>query len=364
MHIDNILINGIIKYMKYNLELQRIILKKLPKSWDNRDKAISEMTYGDLEMANYCKKLYSSLLGIKKYYQTEFDKDNVCTIDEYIGLFDDLYDQFLKLSIDDENVRQNYFDKLNENRFKTFDRFKIFEAIEYRNKDIYKVKLNKEVTGFTDDGYKKINSITKQLFMIEKLCSFTTRKFWKNELTKIEDLDVNSKFKILVKCVFKRPWRSDNDSKDIKQYYKNRIYTSASIIDENHKQNLFAQTKVETFAILIMDCEEEDIICASKEDSYSEELINNENLLEYKQEFTDVMLQDNVDTNSQNHKLYAEAVECETPKNILNNLKKYSEVNLKNAKPVGVICPNIDSIDFSRKQAEKLKVPFFFFNEE
>ena len=349
--------------MKNNSSSNSKIIKLLPKTWNNRNKAFSEMVYGDKEFVIYCNKLYESLTGIKKFYENDFNKDNVCTIDEYLGFFNNLYNKFLNISIDDKSIIDDYFKSCKNLKIdiNSRARFNIFDKIKYRNNKIYKLNNKHEVTGFTEYGYDEISKIAKQLFMIEKLCSFTTKKFWKNELTDIKDLDLNSKFEILVKCVFSVHWRSDNNSTELKNYYKERIYSSASLIDENHKENLFALPKTDIFAILILDGKEEDIVCASKTDSYSEEYIDNKNLLEYKQEYTNVLLQDQTHVGGKGHKLYAEAVECETPKNLLQNLKRYTEVNLKNAKTVGVICPNSKSITFSKNQAGKYKVPLFVF---
>lgn len=342
------------------------IVKCLPKSWHNANKALSERVYPDSEFAIFCGKLYKSLIGIKKFYENDFNRDNICTIDEYIDYFNNQYSKFLNLSIDNKNEIEKYFNECYNKKIniEMRGRFEIFDKIRYRNPYIYSYNTRKDTNGFTDNGYKTINSIAKDMFLIEKLCSFTTRKFWKNELTRIEDLNVNSDFKILVKCVFPKPWRSDYGSKELKNYYDDRIYSSTSLIDEKHKENLFAVPSGEKFAILVMDCDVNSIVCASEKDSYSEEQINNKNLLQYKQEYSQVLLQHKTNVNSKNHKLFAEAVECETPKNILSNVVNYNEVNLKNPKPVGVICPNIQSIEFAKKQADKYCIPFFMFEYE
>ena len=338
--------------------------KKLPKSWNNENSYYHDSTYGDKEFAVYAKKLYASLKGIKNYYEKEFNEDNIYTIDEYIALFNRTYNKFLHQVIDDEKEREDYFITCKKSRFsvENHGRFKIIQELKYRNPKFFEFK-DDEIVGFSDEGYEKLKPLAKCLFMIEKICSFTTRKFWKNELTKIQDLDLKKPFKILAKCVFPYGWRSDGSSKNLDEYMNDRIYSSASLIDNEHKFNLFYANNQKIFAMLIMEYDGNNLICASPMDSYSEEKINGKNALLYKNEFSDALLQDETKQNGKNHKLYAEAVECETPKNILESMQFYSEVNLKNGRPVGVIIPNYESIDFASQEAEKRNLPIFILDK-
>lgn len=342
---------------KYNIKT----IRKLPKTWNSS--AISEKVFGDIEFSIYCDKLFNSLIGIKKYYENDFNINNSYTIDEYINIFNSIYNNFLELAINDKNITTEYFEYCKNNKIdiNSKARFDIFDKIQYRNKDVFRINKNNETIGFTKYGYDKVKEIANQLFIIEKLCAFTTRKFWKKELTDANKINLKSNFKILVKCVFSEKWRPDSNSKELKQFLNNRIYTSTSLIDEKSKEKIFASSRVDTFAIIIMDCDEKDIICASHKDSYSEEKINNNNLIIDKKEYSNLLLQDNITIDGKNHKLFAEAVECETPKNLLNNIARYTEVNLRNAKPVGVICPNARSEKFAKKQAKQLNVPLYNF---
>ena len=60
--------------------------------------------------------------------------------------------------------------------------------------------------------------------------------------------------------------------------------------------------------------------------------------------------------------LFSSAIEITTPQGILNNLDVYSEVNVKNAKVVGVISDSSKNYQFCKEQAKKLNVPLFRFN--
>ena len=97
-----------------NNKLDIKIIKNIPKNWHNSFKPMSDKVFCDIEFAIYCKTLYASLIGIKKFYENDFNKDNSNTIDEYIGFFNELYEKFLKLSID-ENLINEYF--LKKTRF-------------------------------------------------------------------------------------------------------------------------------------------------------------------------------------------------------------------------------------------------------
>ena len=105
--------------------------------------------------------------------------------------------------------------------------------------------------------------------------------------------------------------------------------------------------------MLLIDYDDKNFVCASPTDSYSEEVIDRKNLLIDKKVFSDVLLQSDEYVNNQNHKFFAEAVECETPKNLLNNIKSYTEVNFKNIKPKAVIAPNEESLEFAKKLAKE-----------
>lgn len=341
------------------------IVRKLPKSWDNSNKPSSESVFADTEFSLYCFHLYNSLLGIKEFYEEDFNKDDSLTIDDYISFFNNRFEKFLNLSVDSKTEIDEWY-KLCQKRkvdIKKDGRFKLLEYTEYRNPKIYKLNKNNETIGFTDDGYNKINEIAKELFIIEKFCAFTTRKFWQNEITNVHSLDINNKFKILVKVVSPTKWRSDTETEKLKEYYNNRIYESASLIDESHKDNLFQTISSDVYSLLIMNCDNESLICASNADNYSEESIDDINPLEYKAVFSSILMQDDTEFKGKNHKLFATAVECETPKNILKNVKLYTEVNLKNPKVVGVIAPNKKSLNYSEKQAKKYNVPMFEFKK-
>ena len=337
--------------MKYlDMELQsHKISKNLPQIWTSADKDIPDNEMFVVEdFLIYAGKLFKSLLGIKQFYEKEFNADNDCTIDEYIELFNHNYDKFLKAIIPNEQRRTNLImQELGAGRdYWTDARFSILEDI-LKDKDVFAFKDGK-VVGFSSEAYSNISKHAQQLFLIEKLCSFTTRKFWQNEITKFEDLDLNKPYKILVKCVLADDWRNEKKSKKLKEYMQNKTYHSTSLIDQDSFYKTFFSCS-KNYALLLMDYDDNDFICASPSDDYSEEVIDGNNPLQDKKIFSDVLLQDGLTKNNKNHKFFAEAVECETPKNVLSNIKLYSEINLKDIKPKAVIAPNANSLKFAKE---------------
>lgn len=330
------------------------ISKSLPKIWKTADKDTpsNEMFVLD-DFALYAKRLYVSLIGILKYYKDAFNEDNAFTIHEYIDLFNSSFDSFIDIFVSDKEYAMGLttHDPFNGTTLNYNKRFDLFKNVQ-KNPDNFVFDENGRVKGFTDSAYKKASKLAKQIFMIEKICSFTTRKFWTNEITKFEDLDLNKKYKILVKCLIPNGWRKDKRTKELDEYMKERKYHATSLIDQDSFYNTLYSFRG-NYALLLTDYSDEDFICACHTDDSSEEVINGKNLLEDKRIFSNVFLQDELKDGDKKHKFFAEAVECETPKNILNNVHLYSEVNLRNLKPKAVISPNERSLEFAREVAKQ-----------
>lgn len=337
------------------------ISRFLPKSWGNVQEMFSR-NWVDVpnELGNYCEMLFTSLSDIKKFDEKEFNKDNTYTIDEYIGIFDSVYKQIVDLLL----VKEKYIQEQNIARLQKVNFYEIgrFDALTKENfkKDAFLYTIDRYPKAFRDETYSKVLPLVKKLFMIEKMCSFTTRKLWENQITKIEDLDTTKKFKILVKAIFPQEWRCEKLTRDLLTYYKSRIYESTSLIDEKHTHNIFQYYDHRILAALIVDFELKNMICGDRADTYSEEYVDNSNPLKEKSIYSDIFLQEDIDMNGKNHKLYAEAVQTITPNSVLNQIGYYSEINIRNAKPVAVFVPNKDSITFCKNVAKKNKLPLFY----
>lgn len=343
-----------VKMKEYNLT------RVFPKSWEKLNASSRDGVSAVSELSDFCMLLYNNLLCIREDYKEEFNEDNSYTIDEYIDLFDSTYEKiFANMVVSNELKR--YKKKMAENvemEYIRKDRFRMIKQDYFLKRKVLKHRVF-TLKEFQDQTYIRLAPLVKRLFMIEKMCSFTTRKFWKEELTPIENFDINKPFKILAKIVFPNGWRYQKITPKLKKYYDDRIYSSASLIDNKHMTNLFNYGSTSTVAVLIMQCKPEDIVCASNFDTYSEELINDENPFEQKSVYTDIFLQDVSKVGNDEHKIYAEAIEIATPKSILKHSPLYSEVNLKNAKVVGVFVPNKYSFEFSEDTAKKYNVPLY-----
>ena len=340
------------------------IVRKMPKKWkDLRLNGCCRNVQG--EFGRYCKLLFESLVAIKHYYADFFNANNSWTIDEYISIFERLYNKILGVMFDKKKVKDALKIEtkiLGSKEVRNYKRFGMFEEVQLFNQKIYLHNSKGKIIGFTDDGYKKVSFFAKKMFMLEKMCAFTTRKIWQNEITKFEDLNFKKDFKIIVKAVFANGWRHQPLTKLLKDYYEDRIYSSASLIDNKTKDKVFKSISSynceDNMALLVMDYDDNCFVCANKWDAYSEETIDGKNPIKLKSIYSDIFAQSKDVVDGKIHKLYADAVETLTPKFILDNVDTFSEVNLKNAKPKAVIAPNKHSEEYSKKLAEDLGVPF------
>ena len=340
-------------YDMKNIKIQR----KFPQTWSGRMFGFSNQPVDVIfEIGRYSELLYRSLLMIKKHYRDFFNKNNTTTIEEYISLFNNLYKQIFDILIDQKS---NLFKKFEMNYIKyNWDIFGRFFAVKksslYNHKILKKDSKNK-TTGFVNEAYKELNPLVKKMFMLEKLCSFTTRKIWQQEITKPKNFDPNKKFKVLVRAILPKTWRLKESDKN---YENQRAYFSASLIDENNKKCVFRSNLNDNYALLLIKFDNKKLLCASNKDSYSEEEIDAYNpymLTEY----TDVFLMKDEVIKGKRHKLFANAVETATPLGLLEETELYNEVNVKNPEIFGVIAPNESSLPFAKEQAKKLGVKLY-----
>ena len=343
------------------------ISRDLPKHWGYDISDIFCSTKNAfMDFCRYVHKMQRALFEIKKFYKEEFNKDNSYTIDEYIGIFDNTIEKLNGLILNEEWLKtskknKTYLPLDKQNTFAISHREQYYKL----NRKAFVFEYGSEMVGFSDEAYGEILSLAKKIFMIEKMCSFTTRKFWQKEITDVKDLDLQNKpFKIIARVIMPKNWRANEDNKTVMNYYNNKIYTSSSLIDEKHKTNLFMfqNWKHSRAAILILEYDDKKFLCADTNDSFSEENINGLNPLDSHAFYSTVSRIDQENVNENNHEFFSQAVEIATPKGIISKLWGVSEINMKNAKVVGVIAPNKISIEFAKEEAEKRNVPLFLDN--
>ena len=349
----------------YNIGHKKIS-RFLPQEWGLERKTPFTTTNGFKVLCRYTYKMNNALQNIKKFYKKEFNSDNSYTIDEYIGIFQNLVNKINDIVtkksclLDDKEYNEDLpFEK--QRNFVTYERER--KILKTANKQAF-VWDSGEMIGFSKDAYLKLLPLVKKMFMIEKMCSFTTRKFWKSEMTKPRKIDMNKPFKLVVRVVFPQNWRNIDQSHNIADYYRNKKYVSASIIDEKHIKNLFMYNlwKHSEAALLLLDCNEQNFVCADATDSYSEEAIDG--IIPFNDDFfaSQVNRVDYIRRNKKDYDFFSNAVEISTPKGVLSEIKGVSEVNLKNPKIIGVIAPNKISTEYAKKLAQKNKVPFYQIN--
>ena len=76
------------------------ISRILPQYWENADKDdiyTNSIPNALLAFAQYSLKMIVGLTDIKRFYYSEFNKDNSYSINDYIEIFDSLLDQANKI---------------------------------------------------------------------------------------------------------------------------------------------------------------------------------------------------------------------------------------------------------------------------
>ena len=341
-------------YDMKNLKIHR----NLPNTWSGEKLGFAgKAVDGALELSRYAEKLYYSLLCIRHYYKDFFNDNNTTSIDDYIRVFDDVYNEIYDTLVDSKSSIA-YITNLT---FKgalwlTKGRFAVLQNSESYNKNCFLYKHGKSI-GFSDEAYQKVKPLAKKLFMLEKLCSFTTRKIWKEEMTKPENFDAKKDFNVLARVILPKTWRFHEHDQN---YEKDRIYFSTSLINKSTRNKLFMQRFIDEMAILLIEYEDDKFVCGDADDNFSEEEINGYTPNKNRTEYTDVFAIDEIDVDGKNHKMFANAVETATPMSIFRSLNQslYSEINMKNPKVFGVVAPNEESINFAKKKAEELGVKY------
>ena len=341
--------------------IKRSLSRTLPKSWGAVDDNDSKYSLDGLsELGEYCSKLYNSLLSIREHYQAEFDRDNNYKIDDYIALYDSVFDNIRKILVkgDIYDKEKKYCDERNL-YFNENNRFELIKSQEKLNDRLFEYNKFGKIAGFNNETYLKLEPLVKNLFLIEKMCSFTTRKFWANLVTPVSKLDLNKQFKMLVKIVVPGGWRNQIVTPEVSKYYSEKVYQSASLIDDEHIYNLIAYWEGKVCAGLILDFDANDVVFANGMDAYSEEEIDGRNPNLQKSKYTELFKIDLRKRNNKVHTLFADAVETETPKSIMQHLYDYNEVGLKKAKVVGIYAPNKNSLSYAKQLAKEYKVKIF-----
>lgn len=334
------------------------MLRTFPQWWGNvfADKSVYANTIKDFFL--FAKNLYRDLKGAVKYDGGQLGAEFA----EYVDLFDAYYSKFLSLMYDQSKV-EDYQKRFSIDEWlfeKRFSRDGLYDFTRFEN-IISQEKNGRILVSIKDEVYSKISDVAKKLFVLEKIAGSQTKKLWQEQLTPIEKLDMSKPYKILAKIVFPFSWREDNEvvTQAKINFMQKKQYQSASLISNEKNQNFMYYYGNTVSALLMYESDAKKVVSACVKDAYSEEYIDGKTPFLDQINYTDVGKIDELDSGSGHHTLFAQSTCVATPNFILNDQNKYNEVLLKQPKIVGVLAPNLQSVEFAKKVAKQNKVLFF-----
>lgn len=307
------------------------------------------------DFSKYCYSLRSDLLSVKKHYKDEFNKQNTITIDEYIAIFDDVYEKYENYVSNPEiinEIKKGYTcDEWKCVRFHS-DLIKKF----LRN-NLFK-KCDNETCMIDNEVFENVKEITKQIFMLEKFCSFTTKKFWKNELSNINEFmeKQNSEYGFIAQVIFSFNWRNETQSMSLDSYFNKKTVFSASYISDKKTTYFGLANNVAIAGLLYSSAKS--LIFGSAYDSMTEERIDGKNPLSDKVNYTNIDRVAMFDKDGELHEIYGTGTEISTPKSIMDKSQTYNEIVLdrKHDKPVAVFYADKSSYFYAKFLAKKYKL--------
>ena len=326
--------------------------------------APTDLEHGDIqfEMLKYLALMDEDLKNIQRYYKKTFSFFDGNSIFDYIHIFKK--NQF---SIYDILYTKEQINDINKISKKEKTPFSIAAISAYKNnnapclidKFIFKNThfSNNSSLSFSNQ-LKAIKKYLTNIFLIEKYVSVSTRKIWQSELqTNPSVVNLNKNFNILVKVIFPNDWSNLPCNEKTYEYFKEKKYQSTSLIDKNHKHNLFLYKYRKICACLMVETKGENIVCARDSDAFSTELIDgfngfNKSLKLYNKDISKV---DQKHINNKTHECFASATQIATPKGLFGEY--YNEVVVFDPKYVAVISPNRDSDKFAEEIAKIKNLP-------
>ena len=332
--------------------------RKSARHFDN-DKKIM-LSFNDY--FEYCEKIYTDILYIKKHYRDEFNAMSKFSINEYKRLFELLVKELYKTCYDSKKfINKTYIDMFLSPEDQTYYYIQDLARKTSNREDFYCGDLISPIY------YERIEKITNKMFELEESMSRTTNKFWTKILAKsVEDIGDGKKFACLAKVLI--DWRKDNSSEKLSKYMDSRYAMSVSYIT-NYKSRFFAEDDENSNLVGILYYADE-IIGGYHSDAYLEEFIDKKCPLKSYNYYSNIDRIKSFD----NHEIYSFASKIATPLSVLfqNNdtlLSSYNEVIIdkRKAKPFAVFCVrNIDgkkiqnyetALNMAKQMAEKFNLP-------
>src|SRR5574344_268459 len=275
---------------------------------------INELT----EFTKYCGALKRDLIIVKLNYEKFFNENNSKSIDFYLNKLDEEYGKFenivfTKDFFEVEMAKCSYNDWCKTQKFVS----EYYSAI-YNSKIFEKVKNDKKLI-LKDQYFASLSKITKQIFLIEKLVAMTTKKIMFLSGTKIENLDTNKNYFLLVQRKFNKNWRSEIISNELLGYLNSRLAFSTSA-NANDNTLFFNPGSYPSYlgAYGYVYDAENFVLCGINFDGMLEENIEGKNLLQKtKVNHTDIDRICAFMVDGVLHEVFSDGLETVTPKSLL-----------------------------------------------
>lgn len=354
--------------------------REFPKNW-------GDDLYPNLQNRNQiahfcylCEEIYSNLTMIEKYDKEKFNSISSFSIESFIEVFDIMYKKFYNLICKDsyDNAKMSEL-ALNSDFKDPYLYWNKDKRFDISLKDLNEDKFNIEekcvsqnnltliatlVTGIKDEYYEQIKSAVNKILIFERDLKYITMKdeFWKDVAKSTEDINLNNDFCICGKLLFEGGWRISCNDKEVKDFGKDKIYQSASIISKDTLNKLFipneTMSSFKAKAFLVYKFDLSKVACVSYRDAYSDELIDGDTKFQEMTMHTNIQKIDESIIKDKKHELFAYSPVFSTLNCVLKPYSLYNEVVLTDPEPIGVIAMNRYSEDYALLLAKQYNVDY------
>ena len=284
--------------------------RAFPKNWGDELYPNLQNKNQILHFCYLCEEIYHNLTYINRCDKNKFNAISNYPIESFIEVFDSMYKKFYDLVFKvpyDESQQKCVSDPIYfEAELKYWKSSKRFDVtISDLNEDKFNIEKKSVVTsgqelfttivtGIKDDFYDEIKTAVNKILIFERNLKFITMKdeFWKGVAKSVEDINLNDKFCICGKLLFEGGWRISKNNSEIKNFGKDKIYQSASIISQDTLNKLFvpndSMSSFNAKAFLVYKFDLSKVACVSYRDAFSDELINGDTKFEEMTMHTDI----------------------------------------------------------------------------
>lgn len=315
-----------------------------------------------------CEEIYLELKLIKKFDEQHFNNVSKVDIDTCIEVFNNLYKNFYQEVFSDDYD----YNMIAIPESANFDRFNVYNHGFQKEKFIYSESIKNMIgfpdlpIGIKDEYFKNIKSKVNALLIFERDLKFITMKdeFWNGVAKSGNDINLMDKFTACGKVVIEGGWRIDDDKPEVQKFSQNKIYQSASIINELSIDKIFrpdicskiARSKI----FLFYKFDLPNICCVCHSDGYTDEYINGETKYVEISNHTEVQKVDEEIVGDDTHELFSYCPVFATKNTIMNFTGGigYNEVVIKNPQIIAVAALDVDSIRYAKEVARKNNVKF------